>query len=135
MTRTPLTVHNAEIRTATVEIKTLTLTGKQVTLAVFRQLPRDYRVTSDGLLRGEPWGWVNHCIPDECKHIRHERHCHIVWQQGTALKRCTYSPPDSMESGNVYVAGTRFTSEEWAASPFSQSWQVIRRLPQLFIAV
>ena len=34
----PLTTHNAEIKTATVEIRSLTVSGKQVTLAVFRQL-------------------------------------------------------------------------------------------------
>lgn len=33
-----LTVHNATITTAAVEVKTLTISGKQVTLAVFRQL-------------------------------------------------------------------------------------------------
>jgi len=35
----PLSVHNAEITTARVEVKTLTISGKQVTLAVFPPAP------------------------------------------------------------------------------------------------
>jgi hypothetical protein len=41
MVTKPLTVHNAEIRTAAVEVNTLTISGKQVTLAVFRQLQEE----------------------------------------------------------------------------------------------
>jgi hypothetical protein len=36
--RRPLTPQTAQITTASVEIKTLTVSGKQVTMAVFRQL-------------------------------------------------------------------------------------------------
>ncbi len=84
MTRTPLTVHNAEIRTATVEIKTLTLTGKQVTLAVFRQLREETLVDYDGTLSGTPWGTVNY-HPDKC--AERPAHFHVVWQKGSELRR------------------------------------------------
>lgn len=80
----PLTVHNAEITTATVEIKTLTISGKQVTLAVFRQLQEDQLVAEDGALNGDPWGIVNY-HPDKCGNESH--HIHVVWQLGPGLRR------------------------------------------------
>lgn len=79
-----LTVHNAEIKTATVEIKTLTVSGKQVTLAVFRQLREVPLISDDGTLNGVPWGIVNY-HPDKC--ADGADHWHIVWQRGTELLR------------------------------------------------
>ena len=43
----PLTVHNAAIHTAAVAINTLTIRGKQVTLAVFRQLQTESLIDDD----------------------------------------------------------------------------------------
>ncbi len=51
----PLNVHNAQISTAKVEIKTLTISGKQVTLAVFRQLIDELLIAEDGRLKGVAW--------------------------------------------------------------------------------
>jgi hypothetical protein len=84
MTKPPLTVHNAEITTARVEIKTLTVSGKQVTLAVFRQLRNVPVLGDDGVLAGEPWGTVNY-HPDKCADA--SAHWHVVWQRGTELLR------------------------------------------------
>ena len=77
----------AVLKTASVEVKALTLNGKQVTLSVFRQLQEEVIIDPDtALLRGVPWGKVNYfwgeCSPD---------HLHIVWQQGNELRRsCAY---------------------------------------------
>lgn len=79
-----LTVHNAEIRTATVEVNTLTLAGKQVTLSVFRQLRERKLINDDGTLNGKPWGTVNY-HPDKCGDA--DQHLHVVWQSGTSLFR------------------------------------------------
>lgn len=79
-----LTVHNAEIKTATVEIKTLTVSGKQVTLAVFRQLREDPYLDEFEKPRGEAWGIVNY-HPDKCDGSG--QHVHVVWQHGTELRR------------------------------------------------
>ncbi|GGN39627.1 hypothetical protein GCM10010109_67770 [Actinoplanes campanulatus] len=79
-----LTVHNAEIRTATVEVKTLTISGRQVTQAVFKQLPDRQLVNDDGRLNGQPWGRVNY-HPDKC--ADDEKHLHVVWQRGKELLR------------------------------------------------
>lgn len=88
-----LTVHNAEVSTAAVEIKTLTISGKQVTLAVFRQLQEEPLIASaDGNLNGVPWGTVNY-HPDKCGDDR-RRHLHVVWQLGDELRRSRVNAPD-----------------------------------------
>jgi len=85
-----ITTKEATIRTATVALKTLAISGKQVTLSVFRQLiDEDLIDPYTGKLNGVPWGTVNYfwgdCEPD---------HLHVVWQKGSELRRaCTY--PDS----------------------------------------
>lgn len=87
-----LTTHNATITTATVEMKTLTISGKQVTLSVFRQLIEAPLIADDGTLNGVPWGAVNY-HPDKCGDIAD--HWHIVWQRGAELRRArvAYRPP------------------------------------------
>jgi hypothetical protein len=84
---TPLTVHTAEITTAAVEIKTLTIRGKQVTLAVFRQLQHRELIATDGTLNGVPWGTVNYHPDKRC--ADRDLHWHIVWQDGNDLYRGT----------------------------------------------
>ncbi|WP_328449896.1 hypothetical protein OG780_19410 [Streptomyces sp. NBC_00386] len=84
MTGKQLTTQNATITTATVEVKTLTISGKQVTLAVFRQLREEPVISSDGTLNGEPWGTVNY-HPDKCGD--EPDHWHVVWQSGGELLR------------------------------------------------
>lgn len=76
-------VQEATVRTAAVEIKALTVNGKQVTMGLFRQLKNEPLVDIEtGLLRGVPWGTVNYffgsCSAD---------HSHIVWQSGDELRR------------------------------------------------
>lgn len=85
-----LTVHNAEIKTAAVEIRTLTISGKQVTLAVFRQLREEPLIAEDGTLNGVPWGIVNY-HPDKC--ANDGEHIHVVWQLGVDLMRCRVNAP------------------------------------------
>lgn len=50
-----LTVENAQIKTASVEVKTLTISGKQVTLVVFRQTPHE-EYPRDHFMRYVIWG-------------------------------------------------------------------------------
>lgn len=96
-----LTVHNAEIRTATVEVKTLTLSGKQVTQSVFKQLHERDLITADGFLNGQPWGLVNY-HPDKCADA--PAHVHVVWQCGSDLFRSRVEPrktwPSTIEARN-----------------------------------
>ncbi len=104
----PLTVQNVEVSTAAVEVKTIQVSRKQMTLSMFRQLI-DERLIGDGqAFRGNPWGCVNYhheCgyrtwHQDWCDDFRHGRHLHVVWQKGSDLRKatvyerdwCTYGP-------------------------------------------
>lgn len=79
-----LDVHAAQLITAAVEVKTLTIRGKQVTLAVFRQLEEKPLLLENGSLAGIPWGRVNY-HPDKCSDDI--SHMHVVWQEGMELRR------------------------------------------------
>ena len=85
-----LTVRNAEVKTAAVEVKTLTISGKQVTLAVFRQLREEPLIAADGTLNGVPWGTVNY-HPGKCGND--PKHLHVVWQLGAELRRARIDYP------------------------------------------
>jgi hypothetical protein len=128
---TTLTVRNAEIRTAAVEIKTLTVSGKQVTLAVFRQILSEQLIAADGTLRGIPWGTVNYHsdkMPDSywgpsrmvaCDNAAQDKgHIHVVWQKGTELRRTVIPAPHHNRD-----------------HPTRELWAALGDLPQLFIAV
>lgn len=101
-----LTVQNASITTAAVEVKTLTISGKQVTLAVFRQLREEPLIADDGTLNGQPWGYVNY-HPDKCADAT--PHWHVVWQRGDELLRSRVS--HAAPGGKFWSdAGDRFIS-------------------------
>ncbi|MGH2367924.1 MAG: hypothetical protein ACRDI2_06985 [Chloroflexota bacterium] len=96
-----ITVEEAKVKTATVEVKALTLSGKQVTLAVFRQLKAAPVIDSaTGDFRGLPWGTVNYHT-GECKDA--PPHLHVVWQQGDELRQSTVERLGSVASlGDAY---------------------------------
>lgn len=82
-----ITAEEAIVKTASVELKTLTISGKQVTLAVFRQLEEEWLLDAATCeLAGVPWGRVNyHPDPAYCKDIG--SHIHVIWQRGAELRR------------------------------------------------
>jgi hypothetical protein len=93
-----LSTHEATIRTAAVEVKTLTIRGKQVTQSVFRQLLREDLLDPETVaLRGVPWGKVNY-FWTQCPNPYRERlgfdtaHLHVVWQRGDELRRDCIGP-------------------------------------------
>lgn len=137
-TRTPEASRSAVVTTAIVEVKTLTLSGKQMTLAVFRQLPR--AIPDDGVV-GAPWGVVNYHPDAECKGLYEAEHLHVVSECDGQLVRTLVLDP----SLRVEV----FHSHDWRCShrkglhsglrecftPTSSGWDDLCDLPQLFIAV
>lgn len=79
-----LTAENATVTTASVTIKTLTIGGKQVTLAVFRQLIEEHIVDWEHLkFKGHGWGHVRYLVEGASDTV-----IHLVWQKGTELRRC-----------------------------------------------
>ena len=84
-----ITANQATVETASVDVRVLTISGKQVTLAVFRQLIEEPLVDPrDGTLAGVPWGKVAYCPGKACSlHDRSPGHLHVVWQKGGQLRR------------------------------------------------
>jgi hypothetical protein len=82
-----ISVKDATVKTATVGVRSLVISGKQVTLAVFRQLQEEPLLDEDTLqLRGLPWGTVNYHWKDCC--LAGE-HLWVVWQTGAELRRAS----------------------------------------------
>jgi len=79
-----INLRDAQVSTATIEIRTLTVSNKQVTLAVFRQLVEEQLIAPEGKLNGIPWGVVNY-HPDKC--ADYPAHIHVVWQRENELRR------------------------------------------------
>ncbi len=104
-----ITVDTASIETATVAINTLTISGKQVTLDVFRQLKDAALINHEGSLAGPPWGMVNY-HQKSCDKL--EKHVHVVWQLGDQLRQDTVQPPrwepywSDVCDALVFAAGT-----------------------------
>lgn len=93
-----ISIHDAKIRTVNVGIRAITISDKQVTLAVFRQILEEPLIDYwAGRLNGVPWGYVN--IHDKfCSD--QPPHRHYVWQLGDELRRAvegTEPIPDSRE--------------------------------------
>jgi hypothetical protein len=116
----PITVHEAQISTATIEIKTLTIGRKQVTLAVFRQLQRERLIDEGGDFLGVPWGTVNYhsyCYrtEDDRRWAFGDRHLHVVWQKGDELRQAVVSEPVDMS----------YEDREWRYhSPHADHWLI-----------
>src|SRR5262245_24377033 len=76
----------ATVRTLSASVQALRIGTKQVTLSVFRQLPRVQVIDPETLqLRGVPWGRVNY-FPSDCE-VAGKGHLHVVWQKGDGLCR------------------------------------------------
>jgi hypothetical protein len=92
-----IAVREASVKTAAVEVKALTISGKQVTLAVFRQLMSETVVDMDTLqYQGVPWGRV-HYFWGDCANRGYAGHLHVVWQKGTELRRDCVERTDVVE--------------------------------------
>lgn len=83
-------VEEALVKTAQVEIRALTVNGRQVTQALFRQLQQEdcWNATFD--LTGPLWGWINY--HSGC--VAAWTHKHVIWQQGQELRKAQV--PDEM---------------------------------------
>jgi hypothetical protein len=105
-----IAAEEASIKTASVELKTITVNNKQMTLAVFRQVPEeDLLDKNNGEMRGIPWGWVNYhidCPKDpEASYVDH---LHVLWQKGQTLKRSAVRlKPDERDSHGALEEGLR----------------------------
>lgn len=119
-----ISVYEASVRAATVEIKALVVSGKQVTLSVFRQLKSEDVIDLETIeLRGLPWGTINYfwkgCSDWEDQGSRErigsaDAHLHVVWQSGQELRRaCAYEQGERLADSRPYRL--REVAEEYAS--------------------
>ena len=92
-----LTAQEVTVQTAQVEISVIRVGKRQVTQAMFRQIPYKSLIDFDTLtLRGTPWGHVRYfwegCHPGLGG--RGEDALHVLWQDGDELRRAlVYAEP------------------------------------------
>lgn len=99
-----ITVEQAELKTATVEIRHLIVSARKMTLSVFRQIEHEPLLLRNGNtfgFAGMPWGRVGYYWGD---HDRDD--LHILWQKGRELRRSLVS--------RSYLLTTRGESEKTA---------------------
>jgi hypothetical protein len=92
---------NTSIETATVQIRTLNVDARQMTLSIFRQLIAAPAVNSEGRVQGKPWGVVNY-HPDRCDDAK--AHLHVVWQLDDQLRRGFVLAPEHAYLRHTLVA-------------------------------
>jgi hypothetical protein len=95
-----LDIHDVQLKTLKVEVAALTVSGKQMTLSTFRQLPErdiwryDPLTGSPFALRGIPWGRVLYFWGDQG---RANGQFHLVWQDEELLYRMYVMPKCTRE--------------------------------------
>jgi hypothetical protein len=102
-----INVENAQIKTTSVEIKTLTLSGKQVTLSVFRQVQEESLLDDEQMkLNGVPWGLINYFWKEESP----EHKIHVLWQKGSELRRDIILKQPCVEINYRYIKRRHYSS-------------------------
>jgi hypothetical protein len=82
-----LSTEQVRINTMQVEIKSMMVGKKQLTLSLMRQIIEEPLIDEKELLfRGVPWGHVNYFWGDD-KHKTYPNYINVVWQKGDVLRR------------------------------------------------
>ncbi len=147
---------DAAITTVSVEVKVITIGKKQMTLSVFRQLPKvDPRVWWEQASRDQAihWGTVNYCrdcppgiasaTGEIVGGVLNPSHLHLVWQSGPRLYRTAilepradlhfYDPIKGINWGLTHSSYAWWSDEDLAEA--ERAYADLLRLDQLFIAV
>ena len=115
-----ISTRDAVLKTVTVDIRCLTLNGKQVTLSVFRQLQHEDLIDEQTAnLTGTPWGRVNYCPTTKCYE---EPHIHVVFQKGSELRRSVVL--------NNPLESQGFKKLSYASKQYAQAYLTLRSLTE-----
>lgn len=109
-----VSVDEVSVSKLSVEIKTISVGRRQMSMALFRQLPREPLIDLEDKelrLNGMPWGRVNYHW-DGCYHppygdFQNHEHIHVLWQRDSMLLQSPVS-----RSSFVVVDGQRLRSLE-----------------------
>lgn len=103
-------VRDASIRTAAVEIRALTVSGRKMTLAIYDQLPD---LAPNLIHVGTPWGWVNRHDPRRCGgRSEWDLHRHVIAEYTDELWTCEVPRPVSLEQADADCAA-EMAAAEW----------------------
>jgi hypothetical protein len=159
----PISTAEAKVLTATIAVKVIRLGKRQLTQAVFKQLPTRHIINPEKFtLRGKPWGVVNYhwdgCGFEPCG-APGGTHLHVVYVAGGKLYRSCVGPmwanayrtnpsrcPDSgyeydpaeaawPEGDCAGVAGAGAALVEAFVDKWNKLYRHLAALDQLFIAV
>jgi hypothetical protein len=83
MSKEPIHADEASINTVSVQVKTVVIGNKQLTLSAFKQIHLEELFNKDGILNGKVWGHVNYL----CESYE----WHILWQKENMLRRSLVS--------------------------------------------
>lgn len=134
-----INIEDVNLKTMQVEIKALTVNGKQMTLSVFRQIPHASIFDDEIEIKGTPWGTVNYFWKDN------EAWLHLIWQKNDRLFRDLIPEPpyvgfysyemdkylDSIPVSGIYTRESR----EYLIRKYKAACDRFLALPQLFIAM
>jgi hypothetical protein len=125
MERPPITTDEAAISTVAVQLKTVIIGKKQMTLSVFRQIKYEQILTDEGVLKGHLWGHVNYW-----KDRNYDREwLHVLWQKGNELRRSiTYYHFDQNQYSTAAFSHEKINNLKIAR-------EIFENCEQLFIAV
>ncbi len=114
-----INVENAKIKTVAVEVKTLTISGRQLTLSVARQIPYEELINYESMtFKGLPWGHINYFWGDE-KNFSVNEYLHVIWQKGSDLRRDVIQI--KTESNNHLIEYFYGEIDRYRAAKFSNS--------------
>lgn len=124
---------NAEITSASVEINTLRVSGRQLTLRTFRQLPAKSPIDPQSHeMRGTVWGWVNYFWKGAKSDM------HAVWQSDGKLYRYPLSYPSKRTVEGLRKSfirdrgdGTKIEFSRWLYQPTSNLKHAASELQEL----
>jgi hypothetical protein len=125
-------IASARIATLSVTIRALTINNKQVTLALFRQLPKRWPYVFLDNERAIRFDYSEDCY---WGYIRDKEREHLLWQDQGRLYVC--APHQRQESGYSYtdINGNYVADYSYYYwNNWREDWNLVT-LPQLFIAV
>lgn len=96
MSHKKINIEDAKIKTATITINAVSVSKKQMTLAVFRQIQVENIIDENTYqLRGLPWGLVNYYGKNDLENLDDGYYgafggkpIHVLWQKKDEFRRC-----------------------------------------------
>jgi len=121
--RNVVDLRNVQVRTATVEVKHITISDRKLTQTVFRQVQEEDIIDfENAIYKGIPWGHVNYFWGSWKGSRATETTKHILWQKADELRRCVINGTRYFD--NYEEAYTKFVEDPFTLSFSDKSDQI-----------